>query len=299
MNFRDQVVVVTGAGSGVGRCHALQFARRGARVVVNDYGVSARGDGTGHSPADAVVAEIEALDGVAVPNYDSVENGEAIIETALAAFGRVDVVVNNAGFLRDVSFAKITDDDWDAIYRVHALGTYKVCRAAWPVMLKQNYGRIVNTTSGSGIYGNFGQANYAFAKLGVVGLTQTLAIEGARKGITANTIAPVAGTRLTESVMPKALVEALKPEYITPLVVKLCAQDNQENGGLFEVGAAWVSKLRWERSQGAFFDTTSPLSAEAIEEAWDEIVDFTGSTNPTKGDDTLFVLCKHLGIDLV
>ncbi len=193
LRFDDRVVVVTGAGAGLGRSHALEFARRGASVVVNDLGGGAHGDGSGSAAADQVVAEIKAAGGEAVANYDSVEEGDAIIGTAMDNFDRVDVVVNNAGILRDASFAKMSDEDWDLIYRVHALGAYRVTKAAWPVMLDQGYGRIVNTASAAGIYGNFGQANYAFAKRGLIGLTNTLALEGARKGIKANAIAPVAG----------------------------------------------------------------------------------------------------------
>ncbi|MCZ6828640.1 MAG: SDR family oxidoreductase, partial [Gammaproteobacteria bacterium] len=226
LRFDDKVVVVTGAGAGLGRSHALAFARRGAKVVVNDLGGGSHGEGKGSAAADLVVAEIEDFGGEAVANYDSVEQGASIIQTALDNFDRVDVLVNNAGILRDSSFAKMTDEDWDLIYRVHALGTYKVTKAAWPIMLEQGYGRIVNTASAAGIYGNFGKANYAFAKCGLIGFTNTLAIEGARKCIQANTIAPVAGSRLTETILPKEVTEALKPEFVTPLVVKLCSEQN-------------------------------------------------------------------------
>lgn len=298
LRFDDKVVVVTGAGAGLGRSHALGFARRGAKVVVNDLGGGSHGEGKGSSAADLVVAEIEALGGEAVANYDSVENGDSIIRTALDNFDRVDVLVNNAGILRDSSFAKMTDEDWDLIYRVHALGTYKVTRAAWPIMLEQGYGRIINTASAAGIYGNFGQANYAFAKRGLIGFTNTLAIEGAKKGIMANTIAPVAGSRLTESILPKEVTEALKPEFVTPLVVKLCSEENKENGSLFEVGAGWVSKLRWERSRGAFFDPEVELTAEAIDAAWGTIGDFTEAQHPRSVQDTFAPVFGNLGIEM-
>ena len=298
LRFDDKVVVVTGAGAGLGRSHALEFARRGAKVVVNDLGGGSHGEGKGNAAADLVVAEIEAFGGEAVANYDSVEHGDAIIRTALDNFDRVDVLVNNAGILRDASFAKMTDDDWDLIYRVHALGTYKVTKAAWPVMLEQGYGRIVNTTSAAGIYGNFGQANYAFAKRGLIGFTNTLAIEGAKKGIKANTIAPIAGSRLTETILPKEVTEALKPEFVTPLVVKLCSEENMENGSLFEVGAGWVSKLRWERSRGAFFDPDAALTAEAIDAAWDTIGDFSDAEHPRTIQDTFAPVFGNLGIEM-
>lgn len=296
MRFDDRVVVITGAGAGLGRSHALEFARRGAKVVVNDLGGGGHGEGKGSEAADRVVAEIQAAGGEAVANYDSVENGDAIIRTAIDNYDRVDVVVNNAGILRDASFAKMTDADWDLIYRVHALGAYRVTRAAWPIMLEQGYGRIVNTASAAGIYGNFGQANYAFVKRGLIGFSNTLAIEGARKGIKVNVIAPVAGSRLTETILPKDVLEALKPEFVTPLVVRLCAESSTETGSLFEVGAGWVAKLRWERSQGACFDPKAELTAEAIDAAWDRIGDFTGAQHPTTIQDTFGPVFGNLGI---
>ena len=298
LRFDDRVVVVTGSGAGLGRSHALEFARRGAKVVVNDLGGGAHGEGKGSEAADSVVTEIQAAGGEAVANYDSVEHGDAIIRTALDNYDRVDVVINNAGILRDSSFSKMSDDDWDLIYRVHALGAYKVTKAAWPIMLEQGYGRIINTASAAGIYGNFGQANYAFAKRGLIGFTNTLAIEGGRKGIKANVIAPVAGSRLTETILPREVTEALKPEFVTPLVVKLCSEQSEENGSLFEVGAGWVSKLRWERSQGAFFDPKAVLTAEAIDEAWDKIGDFEGAQHPTNIQDTFAPVFGNLGIKM-
>lgn len=296
--FDDRVVVVTGAGAGLGRSHALEFARRGAKVVVNDLGGGGHGEGRGSEAADQVVEEIRSAGGEAVANYDSVEQGENIIRTALDNYDRIDVVVNNAGILRDSSFAKMTDEDWDLIYRVHALGTYKVTKAAWPVMLEQGYGRIVNTASAAGIYGNFGQANYSFAKRGLIGLTNTLAIEGARKGIKANVIAPVAGSRLTETILPPEVVAALKPEFVTPLVIRLCAEESEESGALFEVGAGWVSRLRWERSKGAFFDPDKTLTAETIDEAWEQIGDFDDAQRPKTIQDTFAPVFGNLGIEM-
>ncbi|MFT4518434.1 MAG: NAD(P)-dependent dehydrogenase (short-subunit alcohol dehydrogenase family) [Halioglobus sp.] len=298
LRFDDRVVVVTGAGAGLGRSHALDFARRGAKVVVNDLGGGSHGGGKGTAPADKVVEEIIAFGGKAVPNYDSVEDGDSIIRTAMDNYDRVDVVINNAGILRDSSFVKMTDEDWDLIYRVHVMGAYRVTKAAWPIMMEQGYGRIINTASAAGIYGNFGQANYSFAKCGLIGLTNTLAIEGARKGIKANTIAPVAGSRLTETVLPKEVTDALKPELVTPLVVKLCSQESTETGSVFEVGAGWVSKLRWERSKGAFFDPKAELTAEAISDAWDQIGDFTDADHPSNVQETFAPVFGNLGIKM-
>jgi NAD(P)-dependent dehydrogenase (short-subunit alcohol dehydrogenase family) len=298
MRFDGRVVVITGAGAGLGRSHALDFAKRGAKVVVNDLGGGGRGEGKSSEAADQVVEEIVQAGGEAVANYDSVENGDAIIRTAMDNYDRVDVVINNAGILRDASFAKMTEEDWDLIYKVHVLGAYRVTKAAWPIMQEQGYGRIVNTASAAGIYGNFGQANYAFAKRGLIGFTNTLAIEGAKKGIKANVIAPVAGSRLTESILPKEVIEALKPEFVTPLVVKLCSEDNEETGSLFEVGAGWISKLRWERSKGVCFSPSEELTAEHIVTAWDQIGDFTGADHPKSIQDTFGPVFGNLGIKM-
>ena len=298
INFENRVIVVTGAGSGLGRSHALEFARRGARVVVNDLGGDLHGDGSSSSAADKVVTEIESSRGCAVANYDSVENGEAIIQTALDHFGRVDVVVNNAGILRDRSFAKMIDDDWDLVYRVHLLGAYKVAHAAWPHMKAQGYGRIVNTASASGIYGNFGQANYSACKLGLVGLTKTLAIEGANYNIKANAIAPLAASRMFETVFSEEQLSALKPSLVTPLVVRLCAETSDETGSLFEVGGGWISKLRWEQSQGLKFNPSESLSAEQIDAQWNKLCDFTGATHPLSGEDSLRHAFGNIGVTL-
>lgn len=298
IRFDDKVVVITGAGAGLGRSHALAFASRGAKVVVNDLGGSATGEGKGSNAADTVVEEIKAAGGEAVANYESVENGEAIIKTAIDNYGRVDVVVNNAGILRDSSFKKMTDQDWDLIYKVHVLGAYKVTKAAWPYMLEQGYGRIVNTASAAGLYGNFGQANYSMAKIGMVGFTQTLAIEGAKNNVIANVIAPVAGSRMTETILPPELVAALKPEYITPLVMKLCSEKNEETGSIFEVGAGWISKLRWERTKGVGFDISNGLSPEAVEESWDQITDFENADHPTTAQESFVPVLANLGIKM-
>src|SRR6266545_3071699 len=230
LRFDGRVAIVTGAGNGLGRSHALLLASRGAKVVVNDLGGGMRGEGKGQSAADRVVEEIAAAGGSAVADYHSVEDGEAIVRRALDAFGRVDILVNNAGILRDVSFAKMTAEDWDLVYRVHVLGAFRVTHAAWPHMRDQKYGRIVMTASAAGIYGNFGQANYSMAKLGLVGFAGTLAIEGRKHDVHVNTIAPIAGSRLTETVLPRELVDALRPEYVSPLLVWLCHESCQETG---------------------------------------------------------------------
>ncbi|MCS5572739.1 MAG: SDR family oxidoreductase, partial [Pseudomonadales bacterium] len=255
IRFEERVVIVTGAGNGLGLSHALDFGRRGAKVVVNDLGGSGSGEGSDQRVADVVVEQIKSAGGEAVANYDSVTDGDKIVQTAMDAFGRVDVIVNNAGILRDRSFQKMTDEDWDIIFDVHVRGAYKVTHAAWPMMRDQNYGRVIFTTSAAGIYGNFGQTNYSAAKLAQLGMAQTLATEGRSKNINVNTIAPIAGSRLTETVMSKEIVDLLKPEYVTPLVVKLCDENSTVTNGLFEVGAGFVAEVRWERTQGVYLDT--------------------------------------------
>jgi 3-hydroxyacyl-CoA dehydrogenase/3a,7a,12a-trihydroxy-5b-cholest-24-enoyl-CoA hydratase len=295
LRFDGRVVIVTGAGNGLGRSHALLFASRGAKVVVNDLGGKHDGSGQGSAAADKVVEEIKAAGGTAVANYDSVEDGDRIVKTATDAFGRVDVVVNNAGILRDGSFQKMTQDSWDIIYRVHVLGAYRVTKAAWDIMREQGFGRVIFTTSAAGLYGNFGQSNYAMAKLGLVGLTQTLAIEGLKKNVLVNAIAPIAGSRMTETVLPANLVDALKPEYVSPLVAWLSHESCKENGGVFEVGGGFCSKLRWERTAGKTFKLGRPISIENVVGAWDEITSFSKSTHPADITASMGPILANLG----
>ncbi|CAM4719917.1 unnamed protein product [Leuciscus chuanchicus] len=295
LTFDGRVVLVTGAGGGLGREYALAFGQRGAAVIVNDLGGDIKGGGRSSAAADRVVEEIRANGGKAVANYDSVEDGEKLIQTALDAFGRIDIVVNNAGILRDRSFARTSDVDWDLIHRVHLRGSFLVTRAAWNHMKNQKFGRIIMTSSAAGIYGNFGQANYSAAKLGLLGLSNTLAIEGQKYNIHCNTVAPTAGSRLTETVMPPDLLESLKAEYVAPLVLWLSHESCRENGGLFEVGAGWIGKLRWERTQGRTVRQKNKImTPEAVRDSWNEICDFTDATKPASIQESLQTLVEVL-----
>jgi NAD(P)-dependent dehydrogenase (short-subunit alcohol dehydrogenase family) len=267
-----RVAVVTGAGGGLGRSHALALAARGAKVVINDLGGSRDGSGAGSEMADAVVAEIVAAGGDAVANYDSVatpEGGSAIVQSALDAFGRIDIIINNAGILRDVSFAKLEPDALDLVLKVHLYGAFNVTRAAWDHMKEQKYGRVVSTASGSGLYGNFGQTNYAAAKLGIVGLTRSLAIEGAKYGITANAIAPVANSRMTEDIMPPQLLERLQPEHVSPLVVFLSSESCTDTGHVYSVGGGYLARVATVEGAGTTFDGVP--SPDDIADRWEDI----------------------------
>jgi len=273
INFDGRVAVVTGAGGGLGRSHALTLARRGAKVVVNDLGGSRDGTGAGSIMADEVVQEIKDLGGEAVANYDGVhtwEGGQAIINTAVETFGRVDIVINNAGILRDVSFAKLEPEQLDLVLKVHLYGAFHVTKAAWPHLRDQSYGRIINTTSGSGLYGNFGQANYAAAKLGLVGLTRTLAIEGAKYNILANAIAPIAKSRMTEDIMPPQMLDILEPENVSPLVAYLVSETNTETGRIFSVGGRYMARVALLEGEGATFD--EGFDADDVAAKFDQVM---------------------------
>lgn len=293
LRFDDRVVIVTGAGQGLGRSHALDFARRGAKVVINDLGGAAKGGGGDVSVAQHVVDEITAIGGEAVANTDSVEDGSKIVQTAMDHFGRIDVVVNNAGILRDASFAKMSEADWDIIYRVHLLGSMRVTQAAWPHMRAAGFGRVIMTTSVAGIYGNFGQANYSAMKLGLVGLGKTLAIEGAAKNILVNAVAPTAGSRLTATALPQEVVDVLKPEYVTPTVVLLCHEDSTVNGRLFEVGGGWVCETRWEQTEGVFFE--NDFTADELQTHWNEATSFAHSRHATSVGESKLGIKERIG----
>jgi len=258
---------VTGAGGGLGRSHALEFARRGARVVVNDLGGNADGTGAGSSMADQVVKEIEALGGEAVANYDSVEDGDKIVKTAIDTWGRIDILVNNAGILRDAAFKNMTAEQVDAVLEVHLKGSFNLTRSVWPIMREQNYGRIIQTSSGSGLFGNFGQANYGAAKMGLIGMMNVLAIEGHRNGILINAIAPIARTRMTETIMGEAAAK-LDPELVTPVVIYLAHESCDRTAHIYSVGGGKVSRVFIGVTKGV---EEPSVTAESVAEAIDRI----------------------------
>ncbi|KAI9019143.1 hypothetical protein DFJ74DRAFT_757455 [Hyaloraphidium curvatum] len=296
LDFKDKVVVITGAGAGLGRAYAHMFAKAGAKVVVNDLGGGRFGEDEKQAvrPADVVVEEIRAFGGTAVANYDSVVQGEKIIETAVKAFGTVHVVINNAGILRDKSFMRMTEEDWRLIHEVHVKGPFKVARAAWPYFVKQRFGRLINTASSVGLYGNFGQANYSAAKLSQVGFSATLALEGAKYNISVNTLAPGAGTRLTATVMPPEQVEAMKPDFVAPLVGYLVHESVFQTAGIYESSVGWNTKVRWQRSGGHVFSV--PHTPEDVRDNWKKINDFDDGRveYPTSMEDTVKAMKKGL-----
>jgi NAD(P)-dependent dehydrogenase (short-subunit alcohol dehydrogenase family) len=275
---QDRVIVVTGAGGGLGREYALTLAREGASVVVNDLGGARDGTGGGSAMADHVVTEIKEAGGRAVANYDSVaepEGAQNIIKTALDEFGKVDGVVSNAGILRDGTFHKMTYDNWDAVLKVHLYGGYNVIRAAWPHFREQSFGRVVVATSTSGLFGNFGQSNYGAAKLGLVGLINTLAQEGAKYNIKANALAPIAATRMTEDILPPEVLQNLTPEFVAPVVAYLSTEEVPDTGSIFIVGGGKVQRAALFQNEGVTFKT--PPSVDDVAAHWSEIDDLSAA----------------------
>jgi NAD(P)-dependent dehydrogenase (short-subunit alcohol dehydrogenase family) len=282
LGFEGRVVIVTGAGSGLGKSHALEFARRGAQVVVNDLGGAVDGSGSGNAAADVVVQEIEAAGGVAVANYDSVssqEGGEGIVQTALDNFGRVDVVVNNAGILRDRSFSKMSEEEMNSVLDVHLRGAFYVSQPAFRAMKENNYGRFVFTASAAGVFGNFGQANYGAAKMGLVGLSNVLSQEGVKNNIKSNVIAPIALTRMTTGIMD-GLGLQLDPEYVTSMVVYLGSEECQQTHEIYSVGAGRYARVFVGLCPGWADVESETVTAEGVRDHLDQIRDPAGYTIP-------------------
>jgi NAD(P)-dependent dehydrogenase (short-subunit alcohol dehydrogenase family) len=283
IRFDGKVVIVTGAGGGLGRAHALEFARRGAKVVVNDLGGAVDGTGGNSQAAEGVVAEIKAADGTAIANGASVSDDAGVahlVKQTTDAFGRVDILIANAGILRDKTFAKMELKDFDAVMTVHLMGTVKPAKALWQMMRDQQYGRIVVTTSSTGLYGNFGQTNYGAAKMSLIGFMNSLKLEGAKDNIKVNAICPVAGTRMTEALMPPNVLEMLKPEYVTPAVVYLASED-APTGVILTAAAGAFAAAQLVETDGV--NLGHKATADDIAANYAKIADFSTAKHYTAG----------------
>ncbi|GGQ29944.1 SDR family NAD(P)-dependent oxidoreductase [Shewanella sp. MF05960] len=272
ISFAGKVAIVTGAGNGLGRSHALELARRGAKVVVNDLGGARDGSGASSAASQEVVALIEAMGGEAISHGANVANFDEVqdmVQQTMDKWGRVDVLINNAGILRDKSFSKMTLDDFKVVMDVHVMGSVNCTKAVWEIMKQQNYGRIVMTTSSSGMYGNFGQSNYGAAKMALIGLMNTLVLEGAKNNIHINALAPTAGTRMTEDLMPEEIVKAFAPEAVTAGMLTLC-DDDAPNRFILCAGAGGYSSASIFETDGCFIPTAKQ-SPEAVRDNWDKL----------------------------
>ena len=275
ISFKDKVVIVTGAGGGLGRSHSLEFAKRGAKVVVNDLGGSVDGSGGSSDAANNVVKEITEAGGIAIPNGSSVTDDDGVknmVDQTMDEFGQIDILINNAGILRDRSFTKMTMEDFTLVTDIHLMGSVKPTKMVWEIMKEQNYGRILVTTSSTGLYGNFGQSNYGAAKLGVVGFVNTLKLEGQKYNINCNVLCPVAYTRMTENLMPPEAEELLTPGSVTPAVIYL-SSENGPTGTILCAGAGVYSVAKIMESDGENLGLEA--SAEDLEKNWDKISDFS------------------------
>ncbi len=293
IRFDGRVAVITGAGGGLGKTYALQLAARGAKVVVNDLGGSRDGTGSGSSMADQVVAQIQASGGEAVANYDSVatpEGGERIIQTAIDRFGKIDIVINNAGILRDKSFAKLTPEDLALVLDVHLKGAFFVSQPAFRLMKEAGYGRFVFTSSAAGLFGNFGQTNYGAAKMALVGLSNVLALEGAKYNIKSNVVAPIAKTRLTEELLGP-LADMLEPDHVTPLVTYLVSEASELTHEVISCGGGRFARVFVGVGPGWFAGKESPVSVEAVRDHLAQIMSTEGYTVPASvNDETMLIL---------
>ncbi len=280
IRYDNRVAIVTGAGAGLGRSHALLLASRGAKVVVNDPGGSVDGTGGANAVADTVVAEIRAAGGEAVASYGSVSDekaADAIIQTAMDTWGRLDILVNNAGILRDKSFNKMENEDFRVVVDVHLMGTVYCTKAAWPIMRAAKYGRIVVTTSGSGTVGNFGQANYGAAKMAVNGFINVLRHEGQSYNIKLNAISPSARTRMTEDLINPEVLEYMKPELVSPAVAWMCSEQCDVSGEIIAANAGAYSVVKYFQTEGAQFDPVNEVTVDMFAEAWPQISDLAGA----------------------
>ena len=294
LSFDGKVAIITGAGGGLGREHALLLASRGAQIVINDLGGSVSGEGGDEGPAQKTAKEIESLGGVAVANTDSVatpEGGESIVNTAIEAFGRVDIVINNAGILRDKTFQNMTPELLDPVIDVHLKGAFNVTRPAWVHMREQGYGRVLNTASNAGILGNFGQTNYGAAKMGLVGFTRVLAQEGKKYNIKANVLAPVARTRMTEEILGP-MAEKLDPQVVSPVAVWLVHEDCPVTGEIYSAAGGLVQRMFIGLCEGWY---KGDLSPEDVRDNFEQIRDETGYMVPGSAGEQITSFLKHFG----
>ncbi len=293
LRFDDRVAIITGGGGALGRAYALLLAARGAKVVVNDVV-----DGQGRSPAAKVAEEIHAAGGQAIASTHSVENGENIIADALQAFGRVDIVINNAGILRDRSFHKMSVEEWTDVHRVHLFGSFSITRAAWPHLRDQQYGRVIMISSGAGLWGNFGQANYSSAKLGLHGLTLALMHEGEKVGIKVNTVSPSAASALAGGTVSPRNLAVMSPDLVSPVVAYLCHESCPVSGAFVEAGAGHVDCIRFQRSPGVNFGIDG-FAPEDVAARWSQISDMTNGYTPASFAEVMAPFEKNLPEPLI
>jgi NAD(P)-dependent dehydrogenase (short-subunit alcohol dehydrogenase family) len=280
VSYEGQVAIVTGAGRGLGRSYAMEIAKLGGKVVVNDLGGSVTGEASDARPAEEVVAEIKAAGGEAVPNFDSVssyEGGYNMVKQAMDTWGRLDTIVCNAGILRDRAIHNMSEDEWDQVLAVHLKGCYTLVRHAWPVFRQQSYGRVVMATSGSGLWGNFGQANYAAAKMGMVGFMNTLKMEGEKYNINVHCLGPAAATRMTENLMPQERLDQMSPDHVAPVVAFLGSSSCTDSGLVIEAAGGHYNRSQMVKGPGLDFDTADFKSTDWVEENWGKITSIEGA----------------------
>jgi NAD(P)-dependent dehydrogenase (short-subunit alcohol dehydrogenase family) len=297
IRFDNRVAIVTGAGIGLGRSYALLLASRGARVVVNDIGGSVDGSGHSETPAQKVVDEIKAQGGDAVANYDDISSMHGagnVVNACHDAYGTVDILINSAGILRDKSFAKMEIADFEKVISVHLLGTVYMTKAVYPIMMEKGYGRIVNTTSAAGLYGNFGQSNYGAAKMGIVGFMNALKHEGGKHNILINTVAPIAATRMGEGVYPEAVLAALKPKLVAALVAYLSSEDCSLSGEIISAGGGYYAKVHVVESKGVRFNPADPVTPELIAHRMSDITDMEGAVHFDSAIEEVMTMFTHL-----
>ncbi|MBN2515270.1 MAG: SDR family oxidoreductase [Deltaproteobacteria bacterium] len=297
IRFDNKVAIITGAGIGLGKGYALYLACRGARVIVNDLGGAKDGSGTSVAPAQSVVEEIKSLGGEAIANYNdvsTVEGADNIIKDAIEAYGTVDILINSAGILRDKSFLKMDLKDFESVLGVHLLGTVYMTKAAFPIMCEKGYGRIVNTTSAAGLYGNFGQTNYGSAKMGIVGFMNSLKLEGQKYNILINTVAPIAATRMGEGIYPEPLLQLLKTEHVATLVAYLCSDQCTVSGEIISAGGGYFAKVQIIEGKGVCFDPREEVTPEMIAERYDDITNMEGAKHYSSAMEEVMAMFKHL-----